>query len=34
LRDWLGHKNLNTTQIYVHLASDENAHKIMEQTSL
>ncbi len=34
LRDWLGHKNLNTTQIYVHLAGDENAHKIMEQTSL
>jgi site-specific recombinase XerD len=33
LKDWLGHTNLNTTQIYVHMA-EENTHRIMEQTSL
>lgn len=33
LMDWLGHANLNTTQIYVHMA-EENVHKVMEQTSL
>ena len=30
---WLGHKNLNTTQIYTHLAS-QDAHKAMEASSL
>jgi len=33
LQQWLGHENLNTTQIYVHLGK-QNAKKIMEQTSL
>jgi integrase/recombinase XerC len=33
LQQWLGHANLNTTQIYVHLGK-QNARKIMEQTSL
>ena len=33
LKDWLGHANLNTTQIYVHMAHD-NAQKVMEVTSL
>jgi integrase/recombinase XerC len=33
LQQWLGHANLNTTQIYVHLGR-QNAKKIMEQTSL
>ena len=33
LQQWLGHANLNTTQIYVHLGK-QNAKKIMEQTSL
>lgn len=30
---WLGHANLNTTQVYVHLAK-QPAGKMMEQTSL
>jgi integrase/recombinase XerC len=33
LQQWLGHANLNTTQIYVHLGK-QNTKKIMEQTSL
>jgi integrase/recombinase XerC len=33
LQQWLGHANLNTTQIYVHLGK-QNARKLMEQTSL
>jgi integrase/recombinase XerC len=33
LREWLGHANLNTTQIYVHMAR-QNAKKVMEATSL
>src|SRR6266480_7824144 len=33
LQQWLGHANLNTTQIYVHLGK-QNAKKIMEDTSL
>ncbi len=33
LRDWLGHKNLTTTQIYVHMAR-ANSRKVMEATSL
>jgi site-specific recombinase XerD len=33
LQQWLGHANLNTTQIYVHL-SKQNARKIMQDTSL
>lgn len=33
LKEWLGHANLNTTQIYVHLAR-QNAKKVMEATSL
>ncbi|MDO8670503.1 MAG: tyrosine-type recombinase/integrase [Dehalococcoidia bacterium] len=33
LQQWLGHANLNTTQIYVHMAR-QNAKKIMEATSL
>lgn len=33
LKEWLGHTNLNTTQLYVHLAQ-QNAHKVMDQTSL
>ena len=33
LRQWLGHRNLNTTQIYVHL-SKEHGKKAMEATSL
>ncbi len=33
LQQWLGHANLNTTQIYVHMGR-QNAMKIMEATSL
>lgn len=33
VQEWLGHKNLNTTQLYVHL-SRQSARKAMEQTSL
>jgi integrase/recombinase XerC len=33
LQQWLGHANLNTTQIYVHLGK-QNAKKIMQETSL
>jgi integrase/recombinase XerC len=33
LQQWLGHANLNTTQIYVHLGK-QNAKNLMEQTSL
>ncbi len=33
LKEWLGHQNLNTTQIYVHMAR-QNAKKVMEATSL
>src|ERR687884_172690 len=33
LQQWLGHANLNTTQIYVHLGQ-QNAKKIMQETSL
>lgn len=33
LREWLGHRNLNTTQIYVHLGK-QNGKKVMEATSL
>ncbi len=33
LKEWLGHRNLNTTEIYVHLGK-VNAHKEMETTSL
>lgn len=33
LQEWLGHSNLNTTQIYVHL-SKQSGGKVMEQTSL
>lgn len=33
LQQWLGHRNLNTTQIYVHLGK-QNAKKVMEATSL
>jgi site-specific recombinase XerD len=33
LKEWLGHANLNTTQIYVHLAR-QNAKKLMGGTSL
>jgi integrase/recombinase XerC len=33
LQQWLGHANLNTTQIYVHLGK-QNARKIMQDTSL
>src|SRR2546425_1584270 len=33
LQQWLGHANLNTTQIYVHLGK-QNARKIMQETSL
>lgn len=33
LQQWLGHRNLNTTQIYVHLGR-QNAKKVMEATSL
>ncbi|MCL5962551.1 MAG: tyrosine-type recombinase/integrase, partial [Chloroflexi bacterium] len=33
LQQWLGHANLNTTQIYVHMAR-QNAKKVMEATSL
>ncbi len=33
LSDWLGHKNLTTTQIYVHIAR-ANSRKVMEATSL
>lgn len=33
LQEWLGHKNVNTTQIYVHLART-NAKKVMDATSL
>jgi site-specific recombinase XerD len=33
LKEWLGHANLNTTQIYVHMA-EQNDGKLMEATSL
>ena len=33
LKEWLGHANLNTTQIYVHLAEQDDK-KLMEATSL
>src|SRR5919205_922478 len=33
LQEWLGHANLNTTQIYVHLGK-QNAKKIMQDTNL
>jgi site-specific recombinase XerD len=33
LQQWLGHANLNTTQIYVHLGK-QNAKQIMQNTSL
>lgn len=33
LKEWLGHANLNTTQIYVHMGR-QNARKVMEATSL
>jgi site-specific recombinase XerD len=33
LQEWLGHRNLNTTQIYVHLGK-RNGKKLMEATSL
>ncbi|MDQ3701116.1 MAG: site-specific integrase [Chloroflexota bacterium] len=33
LQQWLGHRNVNTTQIYVHLGR-QNARKVMEGTSL
>jgi site-specific recombinase XerD len=33
LQQWLGHANLNTTQIYVHLGK-QNARKIMQNTSI
>ena len=33
LQQWLGHANLNTTQIYVHLGK-QNARKIMQDTTL
>ena len=33
LQEWLGHANLNTTQIYVHLAK-KGAKKAMQETSL
>jgi site-specific recombinase XerD len=33
LQQWLGHANLNTTQIYVHLGK-QNAKKVMQDTSL
>src|SRR5256714_2853818 len=32
LQQWLGHANLNTTQIYVHLGK-QNARKVMQDTS-
>jgi integrase/recombinase XerC len=33
LQQWLGHANLNTTQIYIHLGK-QNARKIMQETSI
>jgi site-specific recombinase XerD len=33
LQQWLGHANLNTTQIYVHLGK-QNARRIMQDTTL
>jgi integrase/recombinase XerC len=33
LQQWMGHRNVNTTQIYVHLGR-QNARKVMEGTSL
>jgi integrase/recombinase XerC len=33
LQLWLGHANLNTTQIYIHLGK-QNARKIMQDTSI
>ncbi len=33
VQEWLGHKNLNTTQLYTHL-NRADAHKAQEATSL
>src|ERR671926_280271 len=33
LQQWLGHANLNTTQIYIHLGK-QNARKMMQDTSI
>jgi len=33
LKEWLWHRKLDTTQIYVHMAR-KNAKKVMEATSL
>jgi integrase/recombinase XerC len=33
LQQWLGHANLNTTQIYIHLGK-QNARKVMQDTTL
>jgi integrase/recombinase XerC len=33
LQQWLGHANLNTTQIYIHLGK-QNARKVMQDTSI
>jgi site-specific recombinase XerD len=34
LQQWLGHSNLQTTQLYTHVGSRQNGRKVMEQTSL
>jgi len=33
LKEWLGHRKLDTTQIYVHMGR-KNAKKVLEATSL